>query len=248
MEINLDPVLKDYTGRKFKMKQTYQILSLVVFLLALLLIVPLSGACAEDASGGSKSLLFNFDTDTAMPANFRVGTTGHSRFHATWRVVRCDTAPSMPNILRITEIKSPSGGQFNLCWNDHVRFRDGSISVMVRADSGRIDQGGGPMWRVKDHNNYYVARLNPLEDNFRIYFVRNGRRVMIASADVHGIRAGSWFEIRIQATGNKITGWVNGKRLVDVSDSTFGQAGGVGLWSKADAASSFDNLVINFSD
>ncbi|RUM88346.1 MAG: hypothetical protein DSZ23_04585 [Thermodesulfatator sp.] len=224
----------------------------LVICLSMLLAYGPPGFCGEQSNAKTdskgKSLVINFDQSSTLPAGFRVETTGRSLHDAVWKVVECQQAPSRPNVLRITRIKSPSGSQFNICWTDRVRFRDGDIEVKVRADSGRIDQGGGPIWRVKDKSNYYVARLNPLEDNFRIYYVKNGRRIMIGTASVRGIREGQWFTIKIRVNGDMITGWVNGKKMIEVKDSTLKDEGGVGMWSKADAASSFDDLVINTSD
>ena len=81
-----------------------------------------------------------------------------------------------------------------------------------------------------------------------IYFVKKGRRVMIADAGVQGIRPGQWFTVRIDFRDDRITGWVNGRKLIDVCDTTFSLSGGIGLWTKADAASSFDDLAIRVSD
>ena len=218
---------------------------LVAIVASLVLFIPLQGMSAQEKS---RTVMIDFDQSSKIPAGLRAETTGHARFTAQWDVVPCNAAPSPPNILRITEIKAASGSQFNICWTDSLKFRDGTIEVKVRADTGRIDQGGGPMWRVTDRKNYYVARLNPLEDNFRIYYVKRGRRVMIASADVHGIKAGEWFTIRIETRGSRITGWVNGRKLIETTDSTFSNQGGVGLWTKADAASSFDNLSVKITN
>ena len=208
----------------------------------LVLSIPLTGICDKNSS--PDTVMINFDSSTRIPMGLRAETTGAAHFTAEWNVVPCNAAPSPPNVLRITEIKAPSGGQFNICWTDSIEMKDGTIEVMVRADTGRIDQGGGPMWRVTDRKNYYVARLNPMEDNFRLYYVKRGRRVMIAGASVHGIKAGDWFTIKIETRGNRITGWVNGRKLIETTDHTFSNPGGVGLWTKADAASSFDNFTV----
>ena len=223
-----------------------------VFLIILLLpAVQNPGFCGQEKGGKDvlsrseegKIVTINFDKSLQLPAGFKSETTGYARHGATWQVVPDEGAPSGPNILKITDIGSPSSSQFNICWTDRIKFRDGDIEVKVRADRGRIDQGGGPMWRVKDRMNYYVARLNPLEENFRIYYVKNGRRVMIGSASAEGIKEGQWFTIRITVRGSAISGWVNGRKLVEVKDSTLEYAGGIGLWTKADAASSFDDLT-----
>ncbi len=196
----------------------------------------------------NKSLTIDFDQSSQLPEGFKVETTGFTRHNAIWKVIKDDQAPSKPNVLKITEIPSPSSSQFNICWSDKIRFRDGTIEVKVRADSGHIDQGGGPMWRVKDRMNYYVARLNPLEDNFRIYYVKEGRRVMIGTSTFKGIKKGQWFTIKITVKNDLITGWVNGNKLIEVRDLTLGDEGGVGLWSKSDAASSFDDLSVHMKE
>ncbi len=222
--------------------------TLFTLAVSLLLFLPVQVTGDQGSSTDKTGIIIDFDEYSRLPQGFKLETTGHSRYTAQWHVVTCGAAPSPPNVLRITEIKAPSGGQFNICWTDSLKFTDGTIEVKVRADAGRIDQGGGPMWRVTDRSNYYVARLNPLEDNFRIYFVKKGRRVMIATAGVQGIKAGQWFTIRIDFQDDRITGWVNGGKLIDVRDTTFSRSGGIGLWTKADAASSFDDLAIRISD
>lgn len=230
------------------MKLTASIFFLTLFCWIMIPFLQEQGGCNQIKGDTNRTVTVDFDASSRLPAGLRPETTGHARYTAEWEIIPCQTAPSPPNLLKITRIKAPSGSQFNICWTDTLRFRNGSIEVRARADAGHVDQGGGPMWRVLDKNNYYVARLNPLEDNFRIYFVKKGRRVMIASADVHGIKAGQWFTIRIDVNEDRITGWVNGKKLIQVRNSTFTKEGGTGLWSKADAASSFDDLSIKISE
>jgi hypothetical protein len=90
---------------------------------------------------------------------------------------------------------------FNICWTSQPVFQDGEIEVKVLGDSGRADQGGGPIWRVKDSSNYYVARYNPLENNFRLYYVKDGDRKKIADAGNISIKTGEWFTIKIVHKG-----------------------------------------------
>jgi hypothetical protein len=109
--------------------------------------------------------------------------------------------------------------------------------------AGKEDQGGGPIWRAKDADNYYIARWNPLEKNFRVYFVKDGRRKRLASADID-VDPGKWHEIEIEHVGNKIVAEFDDKKLIEIKDSTFTEAGMVGLWTKADAATAFDDFEI----
>ena len=157
-------------------------------------------------------------------------------------------APSGQKVLALTSPNHDFGGAYNLCWRDDIRFKNGTLEVTVRANTGDEDQGGGPIWRVQDKNNYYIARYNPLENNFRLYKVKDGVRKMLASAPRLEIKNSEWFTIRIVHNGSQIEGWLNGEKLLEVSDATLTRAGGVGLWTKADAATSFDDFSVAFTD
>ena len=136
---------------------------------------------------------------------------------------------------------------FNLALVQGERFRDLRLTVKMKALSGEIDQGGGLVWRYQDPGNYYVARVNPLEDNFRVYRVKSGKREMLGSADVQA-EAGKWHTLSITMEGNQITCELNGRKLLDVTDDTFQNAGQVGVWTKADANTAFDDLVAESLD
>ena len=136
-----------------------------------------------------------------------------------------------------------SSGNFNLCYNKDVKFTDGNITVKFKANAGRIDQGGGLMWRVQDNDNYYVARFNPLEDNFRFYIVHDGMRSELASADVK--LSSGWHTMKIEQKGDTFEGYIDGKQYLEYKDAHLKKAGGVGVWTKADAQTSFDDLKID---
>jgi hypothetical protein len=114
---------------------------------------------------------------------------------------------------------------------------------MLRADSGKVDQGGGLIWRAKDKDNYYICRANPLEDNLRLYYVKDGKRKQIGNADLK-IPSGQWHKLEIRHEGSRIVCALNGKSLLEIEDDTFPGEGGAGFWTKADAATSFDKLEI----
>ncbi len=156
--------------------------------------------------------------------------------YGTWEIISDDKGHTLSMVKR-------SSGAFNLCYNKDINFSDGNISVDFRANRGRIDQGGGIMWRVQDNNNYYVARFNPLEDNFRFYIVHNGIRSELASADIK--LSSGWHTIKIEQKGDTFKGYIDGKEYLKYKDSHLKKAGGVGVWTKADAKTSFDNLKID---
>lgn len=192
-------------------------------------------------AAGSQEWDFEDVAFGSLPGGWKVEATNPREKGAEWSVQPDTTAPSGKQILTLTNTHDSRGQTFNLCWTDKVRFKDGNVEVKVKAGTGREDQGGGPIWRAQDRNNYYVARWNPLEDNFRIYYVNNGDRKMLASAKI-SLPPSDWHTIIIEHQGTRIEGYLNGEKLLVVEDSTFPDAGGVGLWTKADAATSFDDF------
>lgn len=180
-----------------------------------------------------------------LPPHWQVDATHPSKTLATWEVIEDRNAPSGKRVLALTKINTTYlffGSTFNLCYTDAVAFKDGEISVKLHADSGRIDQGGGIMWRMQDRDNYFVARFNPLEDNFRFYILEKGARKELASADIH-LKKG-WHTMKIAMHGDHFEGYLDGKKLLDAKDARLPKSGRVGLWTKADAATRFDDFVV----
>jgi Domain of Unknown Function (DUF1080) len=132
---------------------------------------------------------------------------------------------------------------FNVTLIEGTSQKDLDLSVKVKAVAGKNDQGGGMVWRAKDAKNYYIARYNPLEDNFRVYKVVAGKRTMFENVKVVGDN--EWHTLRITMVGPKITCYFDGKKSLEAEDATFPEAGRIGLWSKADAQSYFDDLTLN---
>ena len=137
-----------------------------------------------------------------------------------------------------------NGSYFNVAVYDGATLKDVEMSVDIRANSGREDQGGGLVWRYIDIKNYYIARFNPLEDNYRFYKVQNGRRIQLASAVHITLPEGKWFTVKVVMKGNKVTCYLNGKKYLEKTDDTFTKPGKIGFWTKADAVSDFDNFTI----
>ena len=131
---------------------------------------------------------------------------------------------------------------FNVALASETSAKDLDLSVRVMAVAGKEDRGGGLIWRAKDARNYYIARYNPLEDNFRVYKVVDGKRTMLQ--DAKAPKGDGYRSIRVVMTGDHIECYLDATRLLDVRDSTFPGAGQVGLWSKADAQSYFDDMTL----
>ena len=188
-----------------------------------------------------------FDSDSDLPSSWKAQGTNQRGPVATWAIEADASAPSKPNVLALTDTKEGWGGTFNLFWTDRIRFKDGVIEVKVKAGTGREDQGGGLIWRVRDKNNYYIARWNPLEDNFRVYVVTNGSRKTLDSASVKADPA-RWHTIRVEHRSNEIRCYFDSEELLKARDQRLPGAGGVGMWTKADAATQFDDLRVRSLD
>ncbi len=132
---------------------------------------------------------------------------------------------------------------FNIALVTDSHWKDLDLSVRLKAVAGELDRGGGVVWRAKDKKNYYICRYNPLENNFRVYKVVDGKRTMFRSADTPGDE--KWHKLQVTMSGPKITCYLDGKKLLEHEDDTFTEAGMIGLWSKADAQSYFDDLTVS---
>ena len=120
-------------------------------------------------------------------------------------------------------------------------FADVDVTVRFRPISGKEDASGGVIFRAKDAKNYYLVRANGLEDNFRLYTMKGGNRGQIASTKVSAPKLGDWHSIRVVAKGTKIQAYLDGKLQIDHDDATYTE-GYVGLWTKADSVTEFDDL------
>jgi hypothetical protein len=132
---------------------------------------------------------------------------------------------------------------FNIALAEQTSYKDVDLSVKLRAVAGSLDRGGGVVWRARDKKNYYICRYNPLENNFRVYKVVDGVRTMFKSAETPGDE--KWHVLRVTMVGPKITCYMDGQKLLEAEDATFRDAGAIGLWSKADAQSYFDDLNVS---
>lgn len=120
-------------------------------------------------------------------------------------------------------------------------FADVDVTVKAKPISGKEDQASGLIFRAKDAKNYYLVRSNGLEDNFRLYTMINGQRKQVASTKVDPPKAGEWHKLRVVAKGTRIQAHIGDKLLIDHEDATF-KEGYVGLWTKADSVTEFDDF------
>ncbi|MEN6451519.1 MAG: family 16 glycoside hydrolase [Thermoguttaceae bacterium] len=173
-----------------------------------------------------------------LPEGWTAAKTGEGP-GSVWKV-QADASVPGGKVLAQTSADGPKR-LFNLCVADKPKFRDVDISVAFKANAGKIDQGGGVVWRYKDAKNYYVARINPLEPNYRLYKVVDGKRTKVATAELK-VPAGRWHVLHVVQQGNHIQCFFGNKKYLDVKDDTFPDAGKIGVWTKADAQTSFTAL------
>jgi hypothetical protein len=203
---------------------------------------PASAASAEPVPAAtSTGTNWSFDTDkaNAPPAGFSFGRTGSGK-EGRWVVVAAADAPSKPNVLAQLDA-DPTDYRFPVAVVDASSFKDVRLSVSCKPISGKVDQGCGLVWRYKDANNYYLTRANALEDNVRLYSVKDGQRRQFASWSGK-IASNVWHKLAVEARGDRFVVSLDDKKVMDATDSTFGDAGKVGVWTKADSVIQFDDL------
>ena len=188
------------------------------------------------ATGVAAAETVNFDemTPGAAPPGWTATQTGSGS--AKWAVEKDDSAPSKPNVL-----KQSGQATFPVCFKNDTSVKDGFVEVKFKPVAGKEDQAGGVIWRVQDANNYYISRANALEDNVTIYHTVNGRRIAFKSINTK-VKSGVWHTLRVEFQGNKSTVSFDGNKVIEASDDTFKNAGKVGVWTKADSVTLFDDF------
>jgi hypothetical protein len=203
------------------------------------------------AMSASAQTVVDFEKDKpgAPPAGFQTALTGSGR-PGLWVVVEDNTAPSGRLVLAQTDADT-TGYRFPVCVFDGVTAKDAEISVKFKPVSGHVDQGAGLVWRYRDKDNYYIVRANALEGNVVLYKVQNGKRTDLplkGEGRTYGkkttVPSGAWSTLAVNAKGSLFEVLLNGAKLYEVEDTTFPDAGKVGLWTKADSVIRFDDLRI----
>ncbi|HYL22177.1 MAG TPA: hypothetical protein VEU74_10480 [Gemmatimonadales bacterium] len=188
------------------------------------------------------AVTWNFDSMPAgqPPAGFSFGRTGGGRV-GHWIVQAAPDPPSPPNVLAQVD-SDRTDYRFPVAAAPSPTFTDGSVSVKCKPVSGRVDRACGIVFRYQDENNYYLTRANALEDNVRFYYVKNGRRIQRANWSGK-VTAGVWHELRVEFQGDHVEVYWDGTKRIDTHDQTFSGPGRVGVWTKADSYTLFDDLT-----
>jgi hypothetical protein len=177
-----------------------------------------------------------FDQDPAggIPPSWTCGVTG--RGSPRWAVEGDATAPSPSHVL-----KQSGQGTFPWCAKKDVSLTDGFVEVKFKPLQGREDQAGGVVWHFKDGNDYYVARANALEQNVSLYYTTGGSRHTIKYVNAP-VAANAWHALRVEFAGKHVQVALDGKPYIELDDDHIRGAGAVGVWTKADSVTAFDDF------
>jgi hypothetical protein len=191
----------------------------------------------------NQAISFESSRIGAAPEGWTATLTGSGE--PKWTVESEETAPSKSNVL-----KQSGRATYPLILKNDTSIRDGFVEMKFKAVAGSQDRAAGLVWRAKDANNYYVVRANALEDNVVLYKTVNGVR---SPLDIVGRKGGygtdvkvpsnTWHSLRIDFKATRFGVTLDGRQLFEVEDSTFTEAGKVGLWTKADSVTLFDEVT-----
>jgi hypothetical protein len=207
--------------------------------------VMLALPAAALAQDGGKSKTYSFDQDAAgkAPAGFSFARTRNIGKPPRWVVEAQKDAPSGGKALGQLD-KDDTNARYPLAVSADPAPADVRVSVKCKAVAGEVDQACGLVFRYKDENNYYITRSNVLEDNVRLYHVKDGKRTQFATWD-GPVPGKVWNELAAEARGDTLNVYFNGKKVIEAKDRTFTDGGKVGLWTKADSVIYFDDLTVS---
>ena len=194
------------------------------------------------ASMASNSRTWSFEPDKVQsaPSGFSFALTGDGR-PGKWVVLSEKGAPSGSAILAQIDTDE-TDYRFPLAIAEGLRLKDLRLRVKCKPVAGKVDQACGLVFRYKDESNYYVTRLNALENNVRLYHVQDGRRIQFAGWNGK-VTKNAWHDVVVEARDDRFKVFFDGKLVIEASDRTFREPGRVGLWTKADSVTYFDDLT-----
>ena len=204
-------------------------------LLSLGISIALSSAANEPAPR-----LWTFDADLpgTLPQDFTIGTQSDGRPAGEWKVLQTEQAESPLQVLG----QMGKSAEYNTVLINGTSATDIDLRVSFLAIEGKADMGGGLIWRATDDRNYYLTRANPLEQNIRIYRVIKGVRHLLQNFN-QTIHLKQWHTLHVIHHGTKAQVFYDDKPVFDLEDQTF-QSGRIGLWTKSDAVTYFDDLKL----
>jgi hypothetical protein len=199
----------------------------------------LSACCADSASTSAWG--FDNDAEGKPPHGFSFGRTGSGAM-GRWEVKTDATAPSKPMVLAQLDT-DPTDLRFPVAVLTAPKLEDLRLSVRCKAIAGKVDRACGLVFRYRDEASYYLTRANALENNVRLYHVVKGTRTQLAGWN-GAVTSGEWHELSVLARGQELQVWWNGAKVIEAKDATLAGPGLVGVWTKADSVTYFDDLRV----
>jgi hypothetical protein len=208
---------------------------------------PVSAASSSNAPApkrspsSASSAAFDEDPAGAAPRGFEFARTGAGA-QGAWRVIADANAPSAPNVLAQLDTDA-TNGRFPVAVTAASFGPDVRVAVRCKMVSGKVDRACGLVARYRDDGNYYVTRANALEGNVRLYKVEGGRRKEFASFE-GPVQSDTWHSLELRIQGDVLEVHWNGQKVLSHRDATFPDRGRVGVWTKADSVTHFDDLSV----
>ena len=214
-----------------------------IFINAVISLLMTFGAAVAQAETASPAPAWNFDREQpgTLPSEFSIGTLFDGRPAGDWQVLATDRAKSSPHVLAQLMAKGAEHA-YKVLLIREVIASDLNLEVSFLPIQGQADMGGGLIWRAADDRNYYLTRANPLEQNIRVYRIVNGVRHLLQNFN-QTIELKRWHTLRVIHRGCQINIFYDDKQIFDLCDKTF-QEGTIGLWTKSDAVTYFDDLQL----
>ncbi|MGH7963744.1 MAG: family 16 glycoside hydrolase [Candidatus Binatia bacterium] len=186
----------------------------------------------------------NFESGT-VPTGFRSALAGEGQ-KVSWVVKEEPSAPSGTKVLAQTSVDE-LGYRFPILVYDKFTTGDVEVSVQFKTISGKVDQVAGIIARFQDQDHFYMVRADALEGEVKLYKVVDGVRQSLARENAQ-VTPGEWHTLKLAVKDDHFAVFLNGKSLFEADDETFAAAGKVGLATKADSVTIFDNLQIESDD
>lgn len=208
-------------------------------------------AATTVTAGAETESVFDFEANEVdmPPLAFTVGLTGTGPA-ARWRIKKVVSAPSGEQV--VAQLSADrTNRRYPLLVHPGIEARDLDMSVRFKTISGEVDRSAGLIFRYSNSDNYYVVRANSLENNVVAYKTEAGKRSNIGTSGwgySYGVDADVphqvWNTLRVVVVGNLFKIYLNSRELFEVSNDVFTESGKIGLWTKADAVTYFDDLRV----
>ena len=216
-----------------------KVLAVLLTRVTLFALVADVGGLASEPDQSIRAWTFDTESPNALPKGFVIGTLFDGRPAGEWKVLITDRAKSAHQVLAQLMGKGAEHA-YKVVQVEGLAPMNVDVQVSFLPISGNADMGGGVLWRAADDRNYYLTRANPLEQNIRIYRVVNGVRHLLQNFD-QIIDVKQWHTLRVINQGCRSRVLFDEREVFDLCDESFSR-GRIGLWTKSDAVTYFDDL------